>query len=261
MSLEDEESLLSLLDEKWDDEWASISTVTQDAKALLGDDNEESSDLGKVCDLAETKMPFTLSPDEGLSPDEETCKDIAPRIRLTLQLDELLPEDDRVTNCLSAVAGKTPLRAAAVAWQPRPDDVSTPARELDLSTAKAVENVRLAFEASGTTASLEVIRCGHGWKIFAQRRADFDGPTDSILVIAKVALLRSAEESKGTYVIGYEARPFEVKNGGFSAQLAEMEDESVACWNFYAKGFCYRGCSCRWQHPKRMVTVEVLVDQ
>lgn len=188
------------------------------------------------------------------------CSSATTKPSFTLELDKLLPEADSTGLENSSPKPETPLRASAVAWQPAIDTWSL-TQTLDQSVAKAVSMVKMALEASGATSNVDAFQVGHGWKIVASRRRGYVGTTDSILVVAKVALLRAAEESKCTYVLGYESKAFEAKAGGFSCWLANMEDEHRACWNFYGKGFCTQGSRCHWHHPKKMAIVEALVEE
>lgn len=77
----------------------------------------------------------------------------------------------------------------------------------------------------------------------------------SVLSTAKSALLDLAASSQSTYVLGYEARPFqdESNGNGFATVLASMppEWECSACWDVYQKGICCRRKTCKWQHPGR----------
>lgn len=74
----------------------------------------------------------------------------------------------------------------------------------------------------------------------------------------EAALLRAAEESSNVYVVGYEAEPFQSLTlcNGFKARLAFVENDQTVCWDFVSKGFCKRGCKCRWQHPVWQVEVD-----
>lgn len=70
---------------------------------------------------------------------------------------------------------------------------------------------------------------------------------------SKAAMLELAASSVNTYVLGYEAEPFQesASDTGFFATIATMRDESSACWGLYQTGVCHRRRTCRWQHPGR----------
>jgi hypothetical protein len=76
-----------------------------------------------------------------------------------------------------------------------------------------------------------------------------------VLQTSKSALLEAAASSESTYVMGYEAQPFQDDIGGssFTAVLASCPPawECSACWDTYTKGICPRPRACKWQHPGR----------
>jgi hypothetical protein len=103
---------------------------------------------------------------------------------------------------------------------------------------------------------------GKGWTLSctvpASQMQSFEATTEFV----GDALLKAAEASDGVYIVGYEAMPFAALGSrpGFSATLALVPDEANACWDLLARGYCRRGCACRWQHPSWQVTVEVGAD-
>jgi len=72
---------------------------------------------------------------------------------------------------------------------------------------------------------------------------------------AKSALLDAASHSETTYVLGYEATPFQDDRSGssFVTALASLPKawECSACWDTYTQGSCPRRRMCKWQHPGR----------
>jgi len=111
-------------------------------------------------------------------------------------------------------------------------------------------DVNLGF--AGTLATLTV-------------RLDSNASKSSVIAASKSALLEVAASSQSTYVLGYEASPFQddVSGSGFSAALAAcpMAWECSACWDTYTMGFCSRKRNCKSQHPgrKELQPVRVVV--
>jgi len=69
---------------------------------------------------------------------------------------------------------------------------------------------------------------------------------------AKDILIHSSARSSSTYVLGYDAAPFEAEeDGGFRATLSMVPAymEGMACWDTYQKGSCSRRASCSYCHP------------
>merc|ERR1719201_2524707 len=69
--------------------------------------------------------------------------------------------------------------------------------------------------------------------------------------IVKMALLDAAANSEQTYVMGYQAQPFQdLGTSGFSVKLATVTEmqADVMCWDQIEKGCCPRRSHCRWCH-------------
>jgi hypothetical protein len=45
------------------------------------------------------------------------------------------------------------------------------------------------------------------------------------------------------------------------ATLGAAADKSRACWDFYNKGFCRRGCFCQWEHARWRSRIKVTVER
>lgn len=83
-----------------------------------------------------------------------------------------------------------------------------------------------------------------------------------ILHSAKNAFLNAAAASENTYVMGYNAQPFNTLDVlSFSAKLGHVptSHRSSACWDTYEKGFCPRCKTCRWDHPTENDLMSVIV--
>lgn len=141
----------------------------------------------------------------------------------------------------------TPLSSKAAPWQPRsvvqdplPYTFGQEAARLVTALKKAVEDSHLAWQ-------VEVVNQASGWYISIQT-VDLSH-SDTVLQIAKKALLKAAKESSCTYVLGYLRMPFDDQPNGFNAVLGAMRDENRACWDAYGKGFCCNPGCCQNLHP------------
>jgi hypothetical protein len=118
-----------------------------------------------------------------------------------------------------------------------------------LGSDYGVEDVQVHSRGMGSTTML----VGHC------RSASPD--VDLIFQLVKDTLLRDAAQSDNTYILGYTARPFvHVDALSFSLNLGYVPaaHQNTACWDFYKNGFCRRA-SCRWDHPKEMDMMRVIV--
>jgi len=114
-----------------------------------------------------------------------------------------------------------------------------------LRSAHGVVDVDVKFGPAGTLATITV-------------QVDSSASKASVINASKSALLEVAAGSQNTYVLGYEAQPFQEDVGGscFCTALATLPAawECSACWDTYSLGFCPRTRSatrCKWQHPGR----------
>ncbi|CAJ1341209.1 unnamed protein product [Effrenium voratum] len=80
---------------------------------------------------------------------------------------------------------------------------------------------------------------------------------DVALGMAKQSVLKAAQRSSGTYVVGYCHEPFMKMPLGFSALLC-LAEPNGACWDLLRWGSCDFGDSCRWAHPTLRATLNVM---
>lgn len=76
------------------------------------------------------------------------------------------------------------------------------------------------------------------------------------------ALLSMAEQSENTYILGYNATPFQTLDAlSFSTTIAVVPEahQETACWDYYEKGCCHRCGSCRWDHPANTDMMKLIV--
>lgn len=161
-----------------------------------------------------------------------------------------------------SLAGATPLRARASGFMPQ-----CMARNATMNTKLDFGNILAAglmsMRSSPIVASAEVQEdLGGGCTLTAWLRTDVEDQFTAIKTITKrvqLALLHAAEVSEGSYLIGYEAEPFQPLGLGFSLLLASVADDTVACWDYIGKGICARGCRCRWEHPTAQMKIDIRI--
>lgn len=107
-----------------------------------------------------------------------------------------------------------------------------------LSAIHGVASVEVKFGPAGTLATIS-LRLGTSEPMLV----------DTVVATAKSLFLELAASSASTYVLGYEAEPFQESTNGFVTTLASMPNECSACWDIYQKGICRRHKHCKWQHP------------
>lgn len=100
-----------------------------------------------------------------------------------------------------------------------------------------------------------------GWTIEVTLKQSSSMHKNYILTLAKSALFSATNNSNTVYIMGYAQKPFQPKKRGFVTLLGDMQDESVACWDFYSKGMCRHDCSCRWVHPECLVPINVALKE
>mmetsp|Transcript_40297 Transcript_40297/g.88095 ORF Transcript_40297/g.88095 Transcript_40297/m.88095 type:complete len:258 (-) Transcript_40297:78-851(-) len=154
------------------------------------------------------------------------------------------------------------LNTRAKAWLPSASPGQT---DIPLLVAKGFSEVvtagKVSLENSPHVRKAAALQHSRGWHITVHCRAAQAWNIQSALALAKMAMLQAAVQSLTTYVIGYDATPFQPKasGNGFNCQLASVSDDSSACWDLLSAGLCRRGCACRWKHPVWQVAVEVTV--
>jgi hypothetical protein len=119
--------------------------------------------------------------------------------------------------------------------------------------AKLKENPH--FAKVGATRN----KTSKSWTIELTPREHADTYNDYLLTMAKNAFYSTSASSDALYLLGYAAKPFSEVPNGFVAVLGNMMAETRACWDFYSKGICFKGCDCRWEHPNCTVPVRVVV--
>jgi len=163
---------------------------------------------------------------------------------------------------MSAKNTNTRLNPAASAFEPVTN--SMPSQDLAgviayvrhmLFTCWSISQVDVNLGAMGSSSS-----------IIAWVKSQSQQGVQEVIDAAKSAFLEGAACSQNTYVMGYAKAPFKEPAdwSGFSVTLATVpsEQENIACWDTYQKGFCPRSSTCRWAHPKpsNMMTVRLIIQ-
>jgi hypothetical protein len=118
----------------------------------------------------------------------------------------------------------------------------------------------MAMQVTGFVAQCSLNQTAFGFQAVAKLSSQqLRIQKDFILSAGKSAVIKTAEKSASTYVLGYEQSPFLSTPLGFSCMLCHVEDQDMACWDFLQHGRCkFEGC-CRWQHPQIRATLNVMV--
>lgn len=156
------------------------------------------------------------------------------------------------------ISPRRALRSQAEAWVP----AVTESIVKSLPPSVKVQFAVIVAAGLGTLKKMTAIQrtsvqeTARGWSVAGHVASSDAGSTH--FASTEAALLRAAEESSNVYVVGYEAEPFQSLTlcNGFKARLAFVENDQTVCWDLVSKGFCKRGCKCRWQHPVWQVDVD-----
>jgi len=100
-----------------------------------------------------------------------------------------------------------------------------------------------------------------GWTIELTPIGEMTAQKDYLLTVAKNAIFSASRNSGAVYIMGYAAKPFFEKSGGFVTMIGDMQDESRVCWDFYSKGCCSRDCACRYEHTECLMPINVVVKE
>lgn len=192
---------------------------------------------------------------------------------------------------MDPAAPRSPLNSKARAWQPyaapgpqllllppggvmphfvqpsapplqpmRPDKLNTIVAKFNSQASCAVSLVKAALEGFSCVVDVQIVEEGvECWAFTIKVRAEDMQRTEYVLTLAKEALLENAEKTPCVKVVGHRLAPFLPFPHGFVATLGFVQDESKACYDAYGRGFCRRGCSCRWQHPPCGRSIRVVV--
>lgn len=160
------------------------------------------------------------------------------------------------------VPERSSLRSLAPAWAPPEQTRPGLPPEVQSAFAEIVLAGQNALRCCPCVVKVENTQHAGGWAVIGTvPQAQFQQVQPSLATMQKV-MLRAAEVSANAYIIGYDAAPFAPAGPGhfgFRTQLALVQDESSACWDLLSKGYCHRGCACRWQHPSWQATVDVTI--
>eukprot|EP00933_Yihiella_yeosuensis_P044988 TRINITY_DN40292_c0_g1_i1.p1 TRINITY_DN40292_c0_g1~~TRINITY_DN40292_c0_g1_i1.p1 ORF type:complete len:273 (+),score=57.65 TRINITY_DN40292_c0_g1_i1:343-1161(+) len=154
--------------------------------------------------------------------------------------------------------GYTPLNSHAQVYCPQ---VCPPVQQVDPMEEfqKIASDAYNAVQSTGFVAATRISTSNFGWQIIAEVSPNLMDKKDEILSVAQAAILKGAEESSSSYVMGYRNTPFIVSPLGFSGLLGHVRDESKVCWAILQQGSCkFEGC-CRYQHPEVRSTLGVMV--
>jgi len=166
--------------------------------------------------------------------------------RVTLSLDNMVSTEPKV---------RVKLRTKAQPFKP----VRAPPAEVQA----VIENARAVLSSHKDIVNVRVNDGGMGGTTMIVGESSSTEPDASwTLPLVKDALFNSAAQSERTYILGYEAQPFNNLDAlSFSASIAcvPVAHQDTACWDTYQQGFCPRCRTCRWDHPSEYDTMRLIV--
>jgi len=166
--------------------------------------------------------------------------------RVTLSLDNMVSTEAKV---------RCKLRTKAQPFKP----VRAPPAEVEAVIANAVKVLSGCMDI----VNVQVNDGGmSGTTIVVGESASTDPDVSWTFALVKDALVKSAEQSERTYILGYDAQPFNNLDPlSFSASIACVPTShlNTACWDTYQQGFCPRCSTCRWDHPSEYDTMRLIV--
>jgi hypothetical protein len=205
----------------------------------------------------------------GIQQADTSCEDLSSEICQPSE-EDFLGNDDvlgnaKVTLSLVSMVGKTDeredmcskLRSRAQPFHSvmaSPEEISPP-KEMKSLINRAMERINCRSEVIDVH-----MRDGQGGTVMIVARCLSLNDTSTIPAM-KDALLKAAAESEKTYVMGYNARPFnDLGAHSFSAKIAVLPEghKSTACWETYTQGSCPRCNKCRWSHPAESDTLRII---
>jgi len=132
--------------------------------------------------------------------------------------------------------------------------------DFKLKVADFVSNVVSAVERTASCAHVAASKgTSKCWSIELTPKADGRMDAEYLLNLAKNTMLSLSSQGQGVYMLGYAEKPFMPKPSGCVVVLGDMAAETHACWDFYSKGFCRKGCDCKWEHSNCCMAVSIMI--
>lgn len=132
--------------------------------------------------------------------------------------------------------------------------------DFKLQAADFVSNVVSAIERTESCARVEAIKgAAKCWSIELTPKADGRLNEEYLLNVAKSTMLSLSNTEQCVYMLGYAAKPFISKPNGCVVVLGDMAAEAHACWDFYSKGLCRKGCDCKWEHSNCSMPINITI--
>lgn len=134
-------------------------------------------------------------------------------------------------------------------------------REVRQQISISVSNMRASLKNNVHVARVDALKGLNFWAITVRMiSAQFQQHKDTVLLVAREALLHSVQVSGCMYLIGFRTMPFIVVPHGFVTMLGGMRDPMQACWSTFETGTCcHRQTGCPWQHPVCRTVINVTV--
>lgn len=160
----------------------------------------------------------------------------------------------------SKAAAFTPLSMAADA---NATATQQPTDHYQRQISEVVRCAKVAMSASEHIMDISLSHDEKGYTMIIRPNcavADGHWQTSILLQLARDALLDVAAASNCVYVLGYCAKPFNMRALGLEATLGAMMAAKTACWHVFKKGFCRHTNNCCKQHPVKEAQIQILVE-
>eukprot|EP00427_Karlodinium_veneficum_P021706 CAMPEP_0169100880 /NCGR_PEP_ID=MMETSP1015-20121227/21328_1 /TAXON_ID=342587 /ORGANISM="Karlodinium micrum, Strain CCMP2283" /LENGTH=448 /DNA_ID=CAMNT_0009161861 /DNA_START=136 /DNA_END=1482 /DNA_ORIENTATION=- len=133
--------------------------------------------------------------------------------------------------------------------------------DFKLKVADFVHQVVSAVETSASCARVEATKkeSSKCWTIELTPKADGRVNDEYLLSQVKSIMHTLSNNEQGVYMLGYAANPFVSCSTGCVVVLGDMVAETRACWDFYSKGLCRKGCDCKWEHPNCSMPINIMI--
>jgi hypothetical protein len=133
--------------------------------------------------------------------------------------------------------------------------------DFKLKVADLVSTVASALEKCPSCVCVETMRKEPSkcWTLELTTKAEGRVNEEYLLSVIKSTLLNHSSTSQGVYMLGYAANPFISRPNGCAVVIGNMAAETRACWDFYSKGLCRKGCACKWEHPNCSMPINIVI--
>jgi len=195
---------------------------------------------------------------------------VADTARHAIELDALVSRTPDAANAelISVPVPATMVPTGAPGVPPPPPAFAAPGPSQKKENMEPQEKYKMVIDhvkgelmaCKDLVLDVTLVNGAKGWSVTALvRTKQSQEKLDSLKERAQEAVLDAVEKIESLYLLGYNA-PFASMSTGFGCALAVMPDPDNACWERYSKGFCSSPGSCKFQHPKHQIGLNVFLQ-